>query len=128
MKRSMQGLLLSLVLVGCSQQHDARYYTSHPKALEQALSTCPARTTVSLSCETLEQIHVKMNQLMYQLQDDQLAYGRHILALQEQAAEYKQQLQTQPDPEKAIALKAVELQIQERLLAVQWLESPRNRT
>lgn len=130
MKKSkwQYGVLLSLLLVGCSNKHNAYYYASHPKALQQALSQCPQYTSAALSCDELHDINLKMHRLTYQLQDNQLAYGRKIIALQEQADQYQQQLNTHHDAEMAMSLKAIQAQIQEHLLPVQWLESPRNRT
>ena len=119
--------ILSLILVGC-QKHDAYYYASHPKVLEQALNSCLEESKEALSCDELQAIASKMRQLTYQLQDNQLAYGQKILALQEQADSYQQQLAQHPTPALLHSLKLVQEQIQAYLLPVQWLESPRSRS
>ncbi len=119
---------MALFLIGCQQQHDAYYYASHPKALREALLSCPHHTSAPLSCDALRDIDIRMGHLSYQLQDDQLAYGRKILALQEQADRYRQQLRVHPDLNLETSLSETQAKIQECLLPLQWLTSPRNRT
>lgn len=121
-------LLLALFLVGCQQQHDAHYYASHPKALQKALLSCPHNTPSPLGCDVLRDIDARMGHLTYQLQDDQLAYGRKILALQEEADRYRQQLKAHPSIKLEASLSETQAKIEEYLLPVQWLTSPRNRT
>lgn len=121
-------LLCGLFLGGCQQQHDAYYYASHPQALQEALRTCSEHTSQALSCDALRAIQARMGHLVYLLQANQLAYGREILALQEKEDEYRRQLKGSSDPAAKASLSQVQAQIQEYLLPVQWLESPRNRT
>lgn len=121
------GFVSSLFLLGCSQ-HDSYYYAAHPKALQQALSGCPEHTTSPLGCEKLREIALKMTGLVDEFRRDQLGYGRDIMALQETADQYRQQLSVHPDPTTLDSLKQVEAKIQEYLLPIQWLTSPRNRS
>ncbi len=121
-------LVLGLFLFGCSQQHDAYYYASHPKALQEALGHCPNRAPSGLSCDELQKIAEKMSGLVDAFRRDQLGYGRDIMALQEQANAYRQTLHAHPDASTLESLKQVEAKIQEHLLPIQWLTSPRNRS
>lgn len=115
-----------LALSACSQ-HDASYYTAHPKALQHAMLRCPSQSSGDLSCDELKTIALRINQLAYKLRMDQQAYGQEILALQEKQNDYQKKLQETPnEPKLKQALNDINQKIQERLSVVQWLESPRS--
>lgn len=117
-------VLLTLGLTSCTTK-DESYYLAHPKELQQALSACPHKKPNGVSCEQVEILGKKLNQLGAQLQSSPQGFGKIILELQETIA--KQDLELKKNPGDA-ALKAALLQnkskLTEHLAAVKWLESP----
>lgn len=119
-------LPIVLMLTACSK-HDERYYASHPRALQKAMTHCPARSLGALSCDALKVIALRINHLAYELRMNQQAYGQTILALQEKQHEYQQKLQQHPNQSEALqAFNELTQDLQERLFVVKWLESPRH--
>lgn len=109
----------------CSPQNE-RGYASNPKATQKAMANCPARApSKQVSCEKLQEIAIRINQLAYKLRLDQQAYGKDILALQEQITAERNNLAKDP---KQVALqkslKQNEQDLQEHLAVVRWLASP----
>ncbi|MFZ4076579.1 MAG: hypothetical protein ACOYKA_01210 [Legionellaceae bacterium] len=102
-------LSVALILSACSG-HDVRYYTLNLKALDAALAKCPSHPPAQVSCEQLDVIAQRMNQLAYLLRSDQQAYGLSILHLQKSRVEHDS-----VSKREALA---------ERLAVVKWLQSP----
>ena len=50
-----------------SSAHDAQYYRLNPKALQQALETCPQKQPVQVDCEQLKTMASEVNDLVYQI-------------------------------------------------------------
>lgn len=114
-------LVAAVGLVSCSVKEE-QYYFSHPKEVQQALKSCPAQQPQGISCEQLQQIGERMNNLAYQLQSNPQGFGSKILALQETIA--KQEM----EPKKASKTNASLIQnkhdLESYLAIVKWLESP----
>lgn len=116
--------LVCLSLTACSPQ-DERGYATNPKALQQAMAQCPNHPPKRMTCQQLEEVAVRINQLAYKLRLDQQAYGKDILALQEAITKERSALEKNPN-EVALhkSLKQNERSLQEHLAVVRWLASP----
>ena len=109
MMRFFLCLLIGFGLSACSV-HDERYYASNPKALEVALAKCPAEPPSNITCEQLQAVANKVNQLAYLLRSDQQAYGLSIIHLQQSIAEHDSLTKREA--------------LTDRLSVVKWLLSP----
>jgi hypothetical protein len=112
-------LSLSLCLMACTPR-DEHYYRVHPKALQDAIAACPAHAPKMVSCETLNQIAVRLNELVYELRMSPQDYGQKILRLQTEIAK---QMTTQDASVKSMLDHHLQ-DLQERMAVVSWLESP----
>ncbi len=117
------GLFL-LTLSACSPQNE-KSYLGNPKALQEAMKQCPERAPKKVSCEKIQEMATRINQLAYKLRVDQQAYGKDILALQETITTQRSTLEKHPD-QVALqqSLKQNERHLQEHLAVVRWLASP----
>lgn len=115
---------MSLGLVACTAD-DEQYYITHPKALQQAMHSCPGSSKVSISCAQLENIAKRLQRLGYQLRNNPQEYGKRILELQELVARQKASLRENMNQVelKNRLLKNQRL-LQEHIAVVKWLESP----
>lgn len=115
---------LPLFLVACATK-DEQYYRMHPQALEDAVKACPAKEPSQLNCQQLTELSKTMKDLAYQLQTNPPAFGKKILALQENMAKQKAELKTNPNqPELRKQLEETKQQLTECLAIVKWLEAP----
>lgn len=119
-------IALPLLAGSCSASHDASFYSLHPNALQQAIDQCPGTHPAGVACEQLNQLAVRANTLASELHDNPQAFGKKILALQEDLAKLTDELQNNPQqPELQAAINSNKMQLGERLAVVKWLESPR---
>ncbi len=109
---------ISSNLVACTPR-DAQYYAVHPKALQEVVTSCPAKQPKLVSCETLNEIALRMNDYVYELRIGPQEYGKKILALEEQIIS-----DTSNVPSDAKAFEKKKQELRERLAIVSWLESP----
>jgi hypothetical protein len=117
-------VLVSLGLVSCSDKKE-QYYRSHPKELQQALKSCPADTPPAMTCDALQQLGGRLNELAYQLQSSPQGFGAKILSLQETIATQEAELKeskTAPDVKPSLIKNKSDLA--DYLAVVKWLESP----
>jgi hypothetical protein len=117
---SWGGLLsLSLCLMACTPR-DEHYYRVHPKALQDAIAACPSHPPKLVSCETLHQIALRVNELVYELRMSPQDYGQKILRLQ---TEIVKQMAGNDETAKTVLDNHLQ-DLQERMAVVSWLESP----
>ncbi|MCH9756047.1 MAG: hypothetical protein K0U37_02495 [Gammaproteobacteria bacterium] len=111
-------------LSACSPQSE-KGYSGNPKALQEAIKKCPEHAPKRVSCEQLNEMATRINQLAYKLRVDQQAYGKDILALQETITTQRSTLEKNPT-QIALqqSLKQNERYLQEHLAVVRWLASP----
>lgn len=124
MNKCLVAILIILGLTSCMKK-DEHYYQTHPNELQQAIKKCPEQQPQGLSCQQLQVIAGRMNNLAYQLQFSPQGFGSKILALQETIANQQQQLKTthiKTDLQAKIDQNKQELS--EYLAVVKWLESP----
>lgn len=115
---------LILVLSACATS-EKQYYQNNPKALQKAISACPAKHPSGISCDELANMASTMNQLAYQLQMNPQRFGKKILALQERLAVQQANLRTNSSqPDLKVAIEKNKQQLSEYLTVVKWLESP----
>jgi len=110
---------VTLMMTACAAQNE-QYFRVHPKALQEAIAACPAKAPKFVSCDTLREIAIKVNELVYELRMNPQGFGKAILALQEKVA--TEALDNQPTA-KLLLLKD-QTELSERLAVVGWLESP----
>jgi hypothetical protein len=117
-------LVASLGLVSCSFQ-DEKYFLSHPKELHMALKSCPTQQPQGLSCDQLQHLAARLNQLAYQLQSSPQGFGTKILVLQELIAQEMHELKGKNEtPELRASLEQNQHELADYLAVVKWLESP----
>lgn len=124
MNKCLVTILLVLGLSSCTTK-DEQYYRSHPNALQQAIRSCPTSSSQGLSCEQLETLARRMNNLAYELQRGPQQFGAKILALQEIIATQQQQLQA-ADTDSVLQAKIEQNKhdLADYMAVVKWLESP----
>lgn len=115
--------LISLGLVSCGAKNE-QYYRSHPKEIQAGLNNCPAQQPVGMTCEQLQQLGQRMNNLAFQLQSSPQGFGAKILALQESIAKEEQELTAKESPELKKSIDQKKHTLTEYLAVVKWLESP----
>lgn len=112
-------------LSACSPQNEKSYLAT-PKALQEAMKNCPENPPKNVTCEQINEMATRINQLVYKLQVDQQGFGKDILALQQTITMERHSLQKNPtEATLQKNLKQNERQLQEHLAVVRWLESPR---
>ena len=105
-------MILPLWLSSCSEPHDATFYSLHPKYLQEAIEQCPEQHPDGVTtCEELNEIATRANELISELHYNPQGFGQKILKLQEEGVTSDTQNN------------AVELA--ERLAIIKWLESPK---
>ncbi|RUR12367.1 hypothetical protein [Legionella sp. km772] len=115
--------LVTLGLVACGAK-DEQYYRSHPKEIQKGLESCPAKQPEGMSCQQLQQLGQRMNNLAFQLQSSPQGFGAKILALQESLAKEEQELSIKESPELKQAIAQKKHTLAEYMAVVKWLESP----
>ena len=63
--------------------------------MQHAIKACPNQQPQGLTCQQIEEIGNRMNNLAYQLQLNPQGFGNKILTLQQTIAHQKQELQKQ---------------------------------
>lgn len=117
-------ILVIFGLTSCTNKDEA-YYKSHPKELQQSLKNCQEQKLQGLSCERLQMIAGRMNNLAYQLQNSPQGFGAKILSLQETIAQQQQQLKRESTNVWLQAnINQNKRDLTEYLAVVKWLESP----
>ena len=97
------------------------------RTIENDLANCPQkRPRLNVSCSELKKMAERINDLAIQLQFDRQGYGKAILCAQEKlAAQQELLLKNQEDKHLAAEIANNKQEINERLVVVKWLESPR---
>lgn len=117
-------LLLCLLLVGCDKV-DSHYYWRNPDKLKQALSACPMKKPVGLTCDELTIIASKFQYLAVKLKQNPQLFGLHIIALQQKLSENEQKLSKKKDVQLSKTLKKDQQTLSEYLAVVGYYESPK---
>ncbi|MCW8397734.1 hypothetical protein OQJ26_02895 [Legionella sp. PATHC038] len=124
MNKYLAVLFVILGVTSCSQDNE-HYYKSHPNELQQAIKSCPQRQPRGLTCDQLEALANRMNQLAYQLQLSPQGFGKKILVLQETIAKQQNQLKTEATNANLQAeLTKNKSDLTDHLAVVKWFESP----
>ncbi len=121
-------ILMSMLMCANSYAatHDETFYRLHPGELQVAIELCPAKHPASISCEQLNRCAARVNVLMSELHYDRQGFGQHILRLQEDMDKLKLSFKTTYDQNEIQAsIDKNNMQLNERLAIVKWLESPR---
>lgn len=95
--------------------------------IENDLTSCPQKQPrLGVSCAELRKIARRINDLAIQLQIDRQGYGKDILFAQEKLAAQQELLaKNLEDKQLAAEIANNRREINERLIVVKWLESPR---
>lgn len=124
-------IFLFICCLGLSQQlqacmkHDASYYATHPSALKEAIQHCPDKSPKHVSCATLRDIAIELNELVYELRMSPQIFGNSILALQETIAKDETALDKQRKNADLIAsIDKNKKLLGQKMAIVGWLESP----
>lgn len=124
MNKYLVMVFLAIELTSCTTK-DEQYYRSHPKELQQALKSCPAKKPAGTNCDALGQLGERLNTLAYQLQSGPQRFGGKILSLQVTIAQQEKKLKENSnasDVKAALAKNKEDLA--DYLAVVKWLESP----
>ena len=124
MNKYLVVLIVILGLVACSKK-DEQFYRSNPKELQRALKICPDKQPEGLTCDQMEQLGRRMNNLAYQLQYSPQGFGQKIMVIQEAIAKQKMELKNKgANSELKESLRQNENDLADYLAVVKWLESP----
>lgn len=110
---------VTLTATACTTQ-DEQYFNVHPKALQEAIAACPDKAPKYVSCDSLRELAIKVNELVYELRMSPQGFGKSILSLQEKIA-------AEESGHESVAESVLEknkAELRERLAVVGWLESP----
>lgn len=124
MNKCLMAILVVIGLTSCMKKDEA-YYQTHPNELQQAIKSCPKQQSQGMTCNQLQELARRMNQLAYQLQQNPQGFGNKILMLQDAIGRQEQQLKTDignKELQEEIARNQHDLA--EYLAVVKWLESP----
>lgn len=126
---NMRKYIFSLVffVISASFAADIDYSKLSPLKIEQNLANCPNKAPdLNLSCDELKTFAARINDFAIQMQVDRQGYGKAILASQEKLAEQQQLLSKNKDNKQLYTeIASNQQEINERLLLIRWLESPR---
>lgn len=126
MNKCWVALLITLGLASCSAKNEY-YYQTHPDELQQALKACPERQPQGLTCNQMETLATRMNELAYKLQMSPQGFGQKIIALQEAIAKEQSQLETEQNNKNVEAsLMKKKQDLADHLAVVRWFESPKS--
>ncbi len=117
-------MMMPFLAMGCT--HDEAYYRSNMAALQKVINKCPENHPAELTCDQLQKIALRANALADELRFDPQGFGQKILALQETMSQDQASLEMnhhQPALQESVELH--QTQLNERLLIVKWLESPK---
>jgi hypothetical protein len=124
MNKYLVVILAVLGLASCTTKDEA-YYRSNPKELQQAMKGCPQQTPEGVTCQQIEILGNRINNLAYQLQYNPQGFGHKILSLQQTIAGQEIELKTdKATPELKANLAQNKHDLVELLAVVKWLESP----
>ena len=124
MNKCLAVLLMVSGLTSCTVKND-NYYKLHPEKLRQVVKSCPERQPTGLTCEQLEGLAKRMNELAYQLQSSPQGFGAKILSLQETLAAQQKQLKNEgANPQLQASIDQNKHDLSDYMAVVQWLESP----
>ncbi len=103
------------------------YSKLSPVMIERDLANCPKQAPhINFTCVELKTFAERINDFAIQLQIDRQGYGKAILASQEKLAKQKELLaKNKDDKQLSQEIAANQQEINERLLLIKWLESPR---
>lgn len=117
-------LIAVLGLISCTKKND-HYYQTHPKELEQAIKNCPAQKSPEITCDRLQKMAARLNELAYLLQYSPQGFGTKIVSIQETIVNQEKQLKKEGTNSNLQAnLVQNKLILAEYLAVVKWLESP----
>lgn len=124
MNKCLFAILLLIGLASCTVK-DEHYYRTHPKLVQTAIKECPGKQPAGISCQDLEVIAKRINELAYQLQYNPQGFGNTILKLQQDLAADKLALQkNKEDSALQAAIESKRRALDDHLAIVKWLESP----
>lgn len=124
MNKYIMVLIMSLGLLSCATKDEA-YYRTHPKALQEALKTCPDQQPAQVSCQQLQDMGKILNTLVYQLQSNPQAFGSKIIKLQQTIISQENELNlNKTDEDLAANLERNRQKLADSMVIVKWLESP----
>jgi hypothetical protein len=124
MNKCLLVLLIIFGLVACAAKNE-HYYKSHPDELQKAIKACPQNTPQGLTCEQLESLANRMNQLAYQLQLSPQHFGKKIMSLQEAIINQQKQLKIEGNnPSLQASIVQSKHDLADHLAVVKWFESP----
>lgn len=117
-------ILIALGLASCHKKNE-HYYMTHSKELQSAMKACPNKQPQGLTCEQVDQIGNRMNELGRELQSNPQAFGNKIMKLQETIAQQKLELKANnTNSDLKLSLEKNQHVLVEFLAVVKWLESP----
>jgi len=124
MNKCLVAILIVLGLTSCSKK-DEHYYQTHAEVMQKAMKSCPDQQPAGLTCEQLENLATRMNNLAYQLQQSPQGFGNKILQLQETIANQQKQLKEDSvNSALQASLTQNKSDLEAHLAVVKWLESP----
>ena len=124
MNKYLAALLLILGLTSCTKKNE-QYYLLHANELQAAIKLCPEQQPQGLTCEQLQTIAGRMNNLAYQLQMSPQGFGNKILSLQETIAKQQQQLKSEGiNADLQAKIEQNQHDLSDHMAVVKWLESP----
>lgn len=127
--RSMRKYIffLAFFVISGSFAADIDYSKLSPVNIKQDLANCPNKAPhIKLSCDELKTFASRINDLAIQMQVDRQGYGKAILASQEKLAQQQRLLAKNKDNKQLYTeIASNQQEINERLLLIRWLESPR---
>lgn len=120
-------IILMLLIGSACLAAEIDYSNLNPVKIEQDLAACPNKSPeINLSCAELRKFAERINSLAMQMQTDRQGFGKSILESQEKLAQQKELFaKNQNDKNLANEIAINQQDIQERLLLIKWLESPR---
>lgn len=117
-------LFITSGLVGCSI-HDVSYYKKHPEAVGKALTVCPGKEPVGISCSDLTSIQEKVNQIIIDLRSNPQQFGQKIISLQKEIIVQRENISKgESSMELRRSLEENQEKLAEYLAVVRWLEMP----
>lgn len=104
---------------------DINWYAQHPEVVQKVIQDCPRKQPKDISCSQLQQVAMKLNDLIHLFVTDSQNYGQEILDLQQKIAQKEKIAVAKPiDEELKLSILKDKLDVQQRLNIVRWLASP----
>jgi len=124
MNKYLVVILLTLGLTACQTKNE-QYYLTHLQELQKAVKSCPSQQPQGMTCEQLQQIAKRMNELAFQLQLGPQGFGTNILNLQRTIVKQQLELkQNNNNTELKDSIAKNQHELAFLLAVVKWLESP----